>query len=175
MKEIFKKQINEEYLEAKKEIIKNDIYHSEESFINKLYKIDVILNSNLDFANKVIKIRDNKKTKNQYDEEYIYFIRLYGKVVSDFVNRLKKIIDKNILKPSFILDLNMYSNDISTKILHEIVVEKKNLQLLEMKSNKFFKENKRYADELYVIYCNYNNSINAIKNELTFKKVKKLK
>lgn len=175
MKEIFVEK-KEGYIVSKKESIKSNIYYGEDSFIYKLYKIDEILNSNVDFVNKVFKIRDNTKTLKQYDEEYISFIRLYNKVINDFSTKLKDIINIHMSKPSFILNLSIYYDDISSRILHEIISEKKNLQLLGMKLNIMFKDNKRYADELYALYCNYINSLNSIKDQLAFEKyTKKLK
>lgn len=166
MKEIFAEEINDEYIELKKETMKNDISYGEESFIYKLYKIDSILNSNVDFVNKVIKIRNNKRTLKQYDEQYIDFIKVYNRIVNNFAMRIRNITDKHMSKPSFILDLSIYRDDISFKILNEIVREKGNLQLLGMKLSIIFKENKRYADELYAMYYNYDNSINLIRDEL---------
>lgn len=138
----------------------------DESFKERLSDINEILNSNIDFVNKVFQIRDNSKTLKQYGEDYIKFIRLYVKTVINFAMRLKRIIDKNIVLPSFILEMDSYSNEITDKLVNEIIIEMKNLRLVESNLNIMFQNDERYKDELYAMYCNYIDSINMIRDKL---------
>lgn len=138
----------------------------DKNFKERLSDINEMLNSNIDFVNKVFQTRDNTKTQKQYGEDYVKFIRLYVKTVINFAMRLKRIIDKNIVLPSFILEMDSYSDEITDRLVNEIIIERKNLQLLELNLDIMFQNDERYKNELYSMYCNYIDSINMIRDKL---------